>query len=86
MEDLRRPQWWAWVAGVLLAIFVLFETGSWLLTGIITGVLAGAAIYTTRKTNKPQVASKFCLDCGKALNANAIECRACGSARWSLKN
>ena len=86
MDDLRRPQWWAWVAGLLAVIFMLYETGSWLLTGICFGVLAGLVIVHNRKRANPSVPGKYCLDCGKGLNSNAIECRACGSARWSFKN
>jgi uncharacterized protein YgiB involved in biofilm formation len=85
-EDLRRPRWWAWVAAVLAVTFTLYITGSWILTLICMGAIAVFLIVQSNKRDKPASASKYCLDCGKPLNANAVECRACGSARWSFKN
>jgi ribosomal protein L40E len=92
-DDLRRPRWWAWVAGLLAVIFMLYETGSWILTGLCFAALAGLVIYHSSGRGRGRVsrgktatASKYCLNCGEELNANAKECRACGSASWSFKN
>jgi hypothetical protein len=84
-EDLRKPRWWAWVAGLLAVIFMLYETGSWILTGLCFAAFAGLVIYQTSRRGKPATASKYCLKCGEKLNPNATEC-ACGSASWSFKN
>jgi hypothetical protein len=89
-EDLRRPRWWAWVAGLLAVIFMLYETGSWILTGLCFAALAGLVIYHSsgrgRASRGKTAAARYCLKCGEALNPNARECRACGSASWSFKN
>jgi ribosomal protein L40E len=94
-EPLRRPRWWAWVAGLLAVIFMLYETGSWILTGLCFAALAGLVIYHSsgrgrasrfKMTGRGKTAARYCLKCGEALNPNARECRACGSAAWSFKN
>jgi ribosomal protein L40E len=86
MDDLRRPQWWTWVAAVLAVTFMLYITGSWLLTLLCFGAVAIFLILQSKKREKPASASKYCLKCGESLNANATECRACGSVSWSYKN
>lgn len=89
-EELRRPRWWAWVAGLLAVIFMLYETGSWILTGLCFAALAGLVIYHSsgrqRGSRGKTAAARYCLKCGEALNPNARECRTCGSASWSFKN
>ena len=89
-EDLRKPRWWAWVAGLHATIFMLYETGSWILTALCFAALAGLVIYQSsgraRHSESRRSAAKYCLKCGAELNPNARECRSCGSASWSFKN
>jgi hypothetical protein len=92
-EPLRRPRWWAWVAGLLAVIFMLYETGSWILTALCFTAIAGLVIYHSSgrgrrggSRGKTTTAARYCLKCGEALNPNARDCRACGSASWSFKN
>lgn len=94
-DELRRPRWWAWVAGLLAVIFMLYETGSWILTGLCFAALAGLVIYHSSgrawgrgkaSREKAATGAKYCLKCGEELNPNAKACRACGSASWSFKN
>jgi hypothetical protein len=96
--DLRRPRWWAWVAGALAILFMFYETGSLILTGLCFAALAGFVIYHIYRSSGRGRASRgqsrgavigparYCLKCGEQLNSNARECRACGSASWSFKN
>ncbi len=86
MDDLRSPRWWIWVAAVLAILLLFYETGSWILTAILFGGFGAFVIYQTRSHEKPKAPAMYCLKCGAKLNANARECRACGSASWSYKN
>src|SRR5580658_6618028 len=81
-ESLRRPRWWAWVAGLLAVIFMLYETGSWILTALCFAALAGLVIYHSSRpahgrASRGKSAARYCPKCGEALNPNARECRAC---------
>jgi len=74
----------AWVAGLLAVVFIYYETGSWIIVGLVAAAIAAFEIF--RSLRRPKPASVQCLKCGASLNPNARECRSCGSASWTPKN
>jgi ribosomal protein L40E len=81
---MESPRWWAWVAGVLLVVFLYYETGSLVVVGLCAAALGGFELY--RSLRAPKSASVVCMKCGANLNPNARQCRNCGSASWTWKN
>ena len=82
---LERQPWLGWVAAVLAALTVYYYVGSWIVTGVIAAIGAGALIYHSRSGETSQRGGARCLDCGEAMNPNARECSSCGSTRWTIQ-
>jgi ribosomal protein L40E len=80
LDIMESPRWWAPVAGVVAAVFLYYETGSWIVVGLCAAILAGLVIYQSSLRR-----NVLCLKCGAKLNPNARECKSCGSASWTVR-
>lgn len=80
-----KPQPWLIATAAVVAVLTLFYfTGSWIAVALFFLALAVLVFLSKRRARK--AASHTCLRCGALLNPNARECRACGSASWTVRN
>jgi len=86
MEDSpRKTQWWLTATAAVVAVLTLFYyTGSWIVVALFFAILGGLVAYQSARSRRPSLHA--CIRCGAKLNPNARDCRACGSAGWTVKN
>ena len=82
---LKRQAWLGWVAAALAAVTTYYYVGSWIVTGIIAAIGAGALLFHSRAQAAPKPSRMQCLNCGEPMNPNARECSSCGSTRWTIQ-
>lgn len=84
MEVSARPKWWLIVTAAVVALLTLYYyTGSWITVALFLAAL-GVFVFFERK-RAAKTPSNVCLRCGAALDRNARQCSACGSASWTTR-
>jgi len=84
-DSLDKPRWWLIAtAGVLAVLTLFYFTGSWISVAVFFGALVILVAFRKRRVSRTAVHT--CVRCGALLNPNARECRACGSASWTIRN
>ena len=86
LMELRR-QWWLGVVAALVAAVYLFDSVGYAAgVGLVVVTVAGVIGYRWyRRRNPPPDPVVRCLRCGEALSRTARNCKACGSASWTLE-